>query len=74
MVTWLLFIAALAIGRPKGSMPTESLRLLPDLLRLLRRIAADPHQAPAVRVPLVLLLTYLAFPIESFGSRTRSAS
>ncbi|HEY6688804.1 MAG TPA: hypothetical protein VI094_21655 [Propionibacteriaceae bacterium] len=37
LITWLLFIAALAIGRPKGSMLTESLRLLPDLLRLLRQ-------------------------------------
>ena len=61
LITWLLFIAALAIGRPKGSMLTESLRLLPDLLRLLRRIAADKHQATGVRVRLVLLLAYLAF-------------
>jgi len=64
LITWLLFIAALAIGRPKGSMLTESLRLLPDLLRLLRRIAADKHQAAGVRVRLVLLLAYLAFPID----------
>jgi hypothetical protein len=46
LITWLLFIAALAIGRPKGSMLTESLRLLPDLLRLLRRIAADVPDRP----------------------------
>jgi uncharacterized membrane protein YkvA (DUF1232 family) len=64
LVTWLLFIAALAIGRPTGSMLTESLRLLPDLLRLLRRIAADKHQAPGVRIRLVVLLAYLAFPID----------
>ena len=64
LITWLLFIAALAIGRPKGSMLTESLRLLPDLLRLLRRIAADKHQAAGVRVRLLLLLAYLAFPID----------
>jgi uncharacterized membrane protein YkvA (DUF1232 family) len=64
LITWLLFIATLAIGRPKGSMLTESLRLLPDLLQLLRRIAADKHQAPGVRVRLVLLLAYLAFPID----------
>jgi uncharacterized membrane protein YkvA (DUF1232 family) len=45
-------------------MLTESLRLLPDLLRLVRRITADPHQAPAVRVRLVLFVAYLAFPID----------
>jgi uncharacterized membrane protein YkvA (DUF1232 family) len=64
LISWLLFIAALAIGRPKGSMLAESLRLLPDLLRLLRRIAADNHHGPGVRVRLVLLLAYLAFPID----------
>jgi uncharacterized membrane protein YkvA (DUF1232 family) len=64
LITWLLFIAALAIGRPKGSMLTVSLRLLPDVLRLLRRIAADKHQAQSVRGRLLLLLAYLAFPID----------
>jgi uncharacterized membrane protein YkvA (DUF1232 family) len=64
LFTWLLFIAALAIGRPKDSLLTESIRLLPDLVRLLRRVAADPHQAPGIRVRLVLLLAYLASPID----------
>jgi uncharacterized membrane protein YkvA (DUF1232 family) len=42
----------------------EALRLLPDLLRLLRRLAADRSLPGGVRVRLVLLLGYLAFPID----------
>jgi uncharacterized membrane protein YkvA (DUF1232 family) len=64
LATWLLLVAALAIGRPKGSMLAESLRLLPDLLRLLRRIAADKTQPTGIRVRLGLLLAYLAFPFD----------
>ena len=42
----------------------DALRLLPDLLRLLRRLAADRSLPPAVRVRLVLLVGYLVFPID----------
>ena len=42
----------------------DALRLLPDLLRLLRRLAADRSLPRAVRVRLVLLLAYLVFPID----------
>jgi uncharacterized membrane protein YkvA (DUF1232 family) len=38
--------------------------VLPDLLRLLRRLAADPDLPRGVRVRLVLLLAYLAVPID----------
>lgn len=64
LLTWLLLVAALALGRPKGNLLTESLRLLPDLLRLLRRLAGDKTQPAGVRVRLGLLLAYLAFPID----------
>ncbi|MGI8532648.1 MAG: YkvA family protein [Geodermatophilaceae bacterium] len=39
-------------------------RLLPDLLRLIRRLAADKTVPTGVRVRLVLLLVYLASPID----------
>ncbi|QDP96789.1 DUF1232 domain-containing protein [Microlunatus elymi] len=42
----------------------EGLRLLPDLIRLLRRLAADPDLPTGVRVRLVLLLAYLLCPID----------
>ena len=42
----------------------DALRLLPDLLRLVRRLAADRAVPTAVRVRLVLLLVYLASPVD----------
>jgi len=41
-----------------------ALRLLPDLLRLIRRLAADKTMPAGVRVRLALLLIYLASPID----------
>ena len=43
---------------------TVSMRLLPDLIRLLRRLAADPNVPRGVRVRLLLLLAYLLSPID----------
>lgn len=42
----------------------DALRLLPDLLRLIRRLAADRALPRGVRVRLVLLLAYLASPVD----------
>ncbi len=42
----------------------DALRLLPDLLRLVGRLAADRTLAAGVRVRLVLLLAYLLLPID----------
>jgi uncharacterized membrane protein YkvA (DUF1232 family) len=42
----------------------EALRLLPDLLRLIRRLVADRSVPVGVRVRLVLLLAYLLLPID----------
>jgi uncharacterized membrane protein YkvA (DUF1232 family) len=41
-----------------------ALRLLPDLIRLVRRLAADPELPRGVRVRLLLLLGYLLSPID----------
>jgi len=42
----------------------DALRLLPDLIRLLRRLAADPNVPRGVRVRAFLLLAYLLSPID----------
>jgi uncharacterized membrane protein YkvA (DUF1232 family) len=63
-LTWLLLVAALLITRPRGGLLTEALRLLPDLLRLLRRLAADRTLPRGVRWRLALLAAYLALPID----------
>lgn len=42
----------------------EALRLLPDVLRLIRRLAADRSLPRGVRLRLVILLAYLVSPID----------
>ncbi|MEV0830606.1 YkvA family protein [Nonomuraea rubra] len=64
LVAWLVLIATLAIVRPRGGLLREALRLLPDVLRLVRRLAADPELPRGVRVRLALLVAYLALPID----------
>jgi uncharacterized membrane protein YkvA (DUF1232 family) len=61
---WLLLVAALLVARPRDTGVKDALRLLPDLLRLLRDLASDPGQPRAVRVRLALLLGYLALPFD----------
>lgn len=42
----------------------DALRLLPDLLRLIRRLADDPTVPRSVRIKLAALLAYLLFPLD----------
>jgi uncharacterized membrane protein YkvA (DUF1232 family) len=64
LLAWVALVAAMMVARPKGQLLTEALRLLPDLLRLLRRLAADRSLPGGVRVRLWLLLGYLAIPVD----------
>ncbi|RCG20998.1 DUF1232 domain-containing protein [Sphaerisporangium album] len=64
VATWLVLLIALAIARPRGGLLREALRLLPDVLRLVHRLAADRDLPRGVRVRLALLLAYLAFPLD----------
>jgi uncharacterized membrane protein YkvA (DUF1232 family) len=63
-LTYLGLLVALLVARPKGNLLGEALRLLPDLLRLQRRLAADSTVPRAARVRLWLLLGYLAMPFD----------
>jgi uncharacterized membrane protein YkvA (DUF1232 family) len=62
--SWVALVVALVLVRPRGPLLREAVRLLPDLLRLLRRLAADPEMPRGVRIRLALLLGYLALPID----------
>jgi uncharacterized membrane protein YkvA (DUF1232 family) len=42
----------------------DALRLLPDLLRVLRRLSADRTVPTSVRIKLGLLLAYLLLPLD----------
>lgn len=62
--SWLALVIALLLVRPKGNILREALRILPDLLRLLKNLATDPAQPRGVRIRLGLLMLYLAIPID----------
>jgi uncharacterized membrane protein YkvA (DUF1232 family) len=64
LLVWLALILTLVVARPRGDLLQQALRLLPDLLRLLRRLAGDRSLPRGVRVRLWLLLAYLAIPID----------
>jgi uncharacterized membrane protein YkvA (DUF1232 family) len=64
LLAWLALIVALVVARPHGGLLREALRLLPDLLRLLPRLAADRSLPRSSRVALALLLAYLALPFD----------
>jgi uncharacterized membrane protein YkvA (DUF1232 family) len=64
LVSWLALLVALLLVRPKGNILQEALRILPDLIRLLKNLATDRTQPRAVRIRLGLLMAYLAFPID----------
>lgn len=49
---------------PDAVSTRDALRLLPDVLRLIRRLAADKAVPIGVRLRLVLLLVYLASPVD----------
>lgn len=64
LLSWLTLVVVLLLARPRGSILKESLRLLPDLIRLLKNLATDSSQPRGVRIRLALLMAYLAFPID----------
>jgi uncharacterized membrane protein YkvA (DUF1232 family) len=64
LVGWLALVVTLLIARPTENVLMESLRLLPDLVRLVTRLAKDRSQPRGVRIRLGLLLAYLASPID----------
>src|SRR5690349_52228 len=64
LLVWAALLVALLIAKPETGQLREALRLLPDLVRLLHRLARDRDLPRAVRVRLGLLMIYLAIPID----------
>lgn len=63
-LTWLALVLALLVAKSKGGLLKEALRLLPDVIRLLKRLATDRTLPRGVRIRLALLFAYLAFPLD----------
>jgi uncharacterized membrane protein YkvA (DUF1232 family) len=64
VAVWLALIAFVFVVRPDGTSLRDATRLLPDTLRLVRRLAADRTIPRRTRWLVVLLLVYLASPFD----------
>jgi len=64
LLAWLAFIVFLALARPDTGTIRSALRLLPDTVRLVHRLATDKDLPRATRLPVWLLIGYLAIPID----------
>jgi uncharacterized membrane protein YkvA (DUF1232 family) len=64
LLAWAGLLVALWAARPDANGIPESLRLLPDVVRLLSRLARDASLPRGVRVRLWAVTVYLAIPID----------
>src|SRR4051812_11072667 len=60
----LLALWGYARAHPDAVSLRDAMRMLPDLLRLFRRLAADRSLPRGVRLRLVFLVAYLALPLD----------
>jgi len=63
-LVWVALIALLWAFRPRDASLGELLRIVPDLLRLVRSLLADRGVPLGARVALVVLLLWLINPID----------
>jgi uncharacterized membrane protein YkvA (DUF1232 family) len=64
LATWVVLLVALAIARPDGATVTDALKILPETIRLVRRLARDRRLPRSVRRTLWLLSGYLIMPFD----------
>ncbi len=64
LVVWLVLVIVLLVAKPKPSVMKGALRLLPDTLLLLKRLATDRSLPRSLRIRLFLLFGYLALPFD----------
>ena len=64
VVLWVGFVVFVFLARPDNASLGDAVRLLPDTLRMIRRIATDHAIPTRTRWLLWLLLAYLAFPVD----------
>ena len=63
-VCWLALIVALLILKPGRGRLVDAIRLLPDTLRLLKRLATDRSLERGIRIRLWLVAALVASPID----------
>ena len=61
---WLLLVAVIWLHRPSRELAMPALRALPDIVRLARRLMADPRTPLRHRIALIVLIVWLVSPID----------
>lgn len=61
---WLVAVVVIWLHRPSRELAMPLLRLVPDVLRLVRRLMADPTTPTPVRLALGGLLVWIISPID----------
>jgi hypothetical protein len=64
LLAWIAVLIELLAAKPANGQLKDALRLLPDLLRLLQRLAADRTLPHGVRIRLGPLLACVAVPFD----------
>ena len=64
VAAWLAFVLFVAIAKPDDTRLRDALRLLPDIVRLVRRLVADRSIPRRTRWLVWILLVYLVSPID----------
>lgn len=67
VLLWVAMVIALLVEQrhhPQRATLVDLLRLVPDVVRLLKRLASDRSTPTAARIWLALLLVYLLSPID----------
>jgi uncharacterized membrane protein YkvA (DUF1232 family) len=64
VAVWLAFVLFVAIAKPDDTSLRDALRLLPDIVRLVRRLVGDRTIPRRPRWLVWALLVYLVLPID----------
>jgi uncharacterized membrane protein YkvA (DUF1232 family) len=64
LLLWVALVVTLRLVAPEETRLRDAMKLLPDLVRLVHRLARDRSLPRGVRVRLGLLLVYLALPVD----------
>jgi uncharacterized membrane protein YkvA (DUF1232 family) len=64
LAIWLGLVALVWLYRPSRELAVPLLRLVPDVIRLVRRLLADPATPRSVRLALGGLLLWLVSPLD----------
>ena len=64
LAVWAILIGLLWVFRPRDVALGELLRVIPDVVRLVRRLLGDRAVPVGVKVALVVLLVWLISPID----------